>query len=335
MTNTYSLSPRHLTLLIFLVVGCLPPSTYKSPSTVTNTPTLLPATLDAKPLFTTTPKAVAQEYEGLIVISGVSRLYTGIRILDIESSKVTDVTSMGSDSVAWSPKGEKIAFSGGLPLTQRQPNIFVVSVADNFIQRLTDSPASQNDLSWSPDGNKMVFTFLHTNLDLAIINLEDNKTKTLTFTAGDEHHPAWSPDGKKIAYLYFDSSSSSKASELWVMNYESKTSNKILDAEAAYSNIDWSPNGEWIVYIDAKIKSDCGDIYVISPDGNEKSKIMELPSCASSLSWSPNGEFIAFTSKDVETDYWGIYILDIKAKNINKIYSEEKDMIKGIDWLMP
>lgn len=62
---------------------------------------------------------------------------------------------------------------------------------------------------------------------------------------------------------------------------------------------------------------------------------MELPSCASSLSWSPNGEFIAFTSKDVETDYWGIYILDIKAKIINKIYSEEKDMIKEIDWSMP
>lgn len=337
MTNTYSLSRRHLTLLIFLVVGCLPPSTYKSPSTVTNTPTLLPATLDATPLFTTTPKAVAQKYEGLIVMSGVSRLYTGIRILDIESSKIIEVTSMGSDSVSWSPNGEKIAFSGGIPGTQRKPNIFVVSINDNKILRLTDSPASQNYLGWSPDGNKIVFEFSHdiNQLDLATINLENNKTETFTFTAGDEHHPAWSPDGNEIAYLYFDSSSSSKASQLWVMDCESKTSNKILDAEVAYSNIDWSPNGEWIAYIDTKEKSNCGDIYLIRPDGSDKSRIMELPSCASSLSWSPNGEFIAFTSKDVETDYWGIYILDIKAKIINKIYSEEKDVIKGIDWSMP
>ena len=179
MTNTYSLSPRHLTLLIFLVVGCLPPSTYKNPSTVTNTPTLLPATLDATPLFTTTPKAVAQEYEGLIVMSGVSRLYTGIRILDIESSKVTDVTSMGSDSVAWSPNGEKIAFSGGVSGTQRKSNIFVDSINDNNILRLTDSPISQNNLSWSPDGDKIVFQFSHDihQLDLATINLENKEVK--------------------------------------------------------------------------------------------------------------------------------------------------------------
>jgi Tol biopolymer transport system component len=242
-----------------------------------------------------------------------------------------------NDSVSWSPNGEKIAFSGGVPGTQRQPNIFVVSVTDNNVLRLTDSPASQSNLSWSPDGNNMVFQFSHNlnQLDLATINLENNKTKTLTFTAGNEHHPVWSPDGKEIAYLYFDSSSSSKASELWVINYESKISHKILDAEVAYSNIDWSPNGEWIAYIDTKIKNNCGDIYIIRPDGSEKLKIMELPSCASSLSWSPNGEFIAFTSKDVETDYWGIYILDIKEKSINKIYSEEKDVINAIDWAMP
>lgn len=340
MSNKYSLLSAYFILLVFLVAGCLSPLTEKNPKTATNTPirptaTLLESTTVTTPSFTPTSTAIVREYEGLIVMSGVSRLYTGIRILDLKSSKVTDLTSMGSDSVAWSPNGEKIAFSGGLPLTQRQPNIFVVSVADNIIQRLTDSPASQNDLSWSPDGNKMVFTFLHTNLDLAIINLEDNKTNTLTFTVGDEHHPAWSPDGKKIVYLYFDSSSSSKASELWVMDYESKTSNKILDAEVAYSNIDWSPNGEWIAYIDIKVKSNCGDIYLIRPDGSDKSRIMELPSCASSLSWSPNGEFIAFTSKDLDTEYWGVYILDIKKKSVNKIYSEEKDVIKAIDWSMP
>lgn len=337
MINSYSLSPRYLTLLIFLVIGCLPPSTYKSPITVTNTPTLLPATLKATPFFTTTPKAVVQEYEGLIVMSGVSRLYTGIRILDIENSKIIEVTSMGSDSVSWSPNGEKIAFNGGISGTQRNPNIFVASINDNNIQRLTDSPAPQSNLSWSPNGDKIVFQFSHDihQLDLAVIYLENNEAKTLTFTLGNEHHPAWSPDGKEIAYLYFDPNSLIEASELWIMDYESKTSKKILDTEVAYSNIDWSPSGEWIAYIDAKTKSDCGDIYIISPDGNEKTKIMELPSCASSLSWSPNGEFIAFTSKDVETKFWGIYVLDIKEKNINKIYSEEKDVIKAIDWSIP
>ena len=119
------------------------------------------------------------------------------------------------------------------------------------------------------------------------------------------------------------------------MNYESKTSNKILDAEVAYSNIDWSPNGEWIAYIGTKTNSNCGDINTVRPDGSEKSKIMELPNCASSLSWSPDGELIAFTSKDLDTDYWGIYVLDIKNKSVNKIYSEEKDVIKAIDWWMP
>ncbi len=342
MTNKYSLVSKYLILLVLLSFGCQSQSTVESPKTATNTPVLSTATLFestavSTPSFTATPTALVRENDGVIVMSGVSRRYTGIRILDLKSSKVTNVTSMGSDSVSWSPNGEKIVFSGGLPLTQMQPNIFVVSVKDNNVRRLTDSPYGQNNLSWSPDGDKIVFEFNHNinQLDLATINLNNNEIKTLTFTVGNEHHPSWSPDGKDIAYLYFDPSSSNKASELWVMNYETKNKSMLLDAETAYSNIDWSPDGEWIAYIDTKERINCGDINLIRWDGSRKSRIMELPSCASSLSWSPNGEFIAFTSQNVETDYWGIYILDIKNKSVDKIYSEGKDVINSIDWWMP
>ena len=100
---------------------------------------------------------------------------------------------------AWSPDGGWIAFTsernGSADLYRMKPD-------GTGLERLTDSPAYDDQAAFSPDGQQIVFVTTRANgtADLWTLDVRTHRAKALTSGPGGDFRPSWSPDGSWIAF---------------------------------------------------------------------------------------------------------------------------------------
>ncbi|MEO8139788.1 MAG: hypothetical protein ABI742_09085, partial [Gemmatimonadota bacterium] len=74
-------------------------------------------------------------------------------------------------------------------------------------RRLTLTPRDDNAESWSPDGQRLLFTTARwsppeqDDYDIAVLDTATGAVRRLTFTRDADFTPIWSPDGERIAFL--------------------------------------------------------------------------------------------------------------------------------------
>jgi TolB protein len=78
-----------------------------------------------------------------------------LRIMDLETNKVTTLTTDYDNFPLWSPRGDLIAF---VRQVQGDYEIFTVNPDGKSTRRLTYSPGNDAHGSWSPDGEWIVFS---------------------------------------------------------------------------------------------------------------------------------------------------------------------------------
>lgn len=281
---------------------------------------------------------LASSLSGTIAMAVVSRTHKGVALLDLKNNTIQDLSDHGYGSVSWSPDGQWVAISGGLPLSQRPPNIFIVKADGSKTNRLTNSDESKFDLNWSPDGNFIMYA--HSNqgapAELAVVEVATGASYSLTGTKGYEGFPTWSPDGKQIAYIF--SESDNAPLQLWVMDSNGKNAQLLLDMPVIFGKIDWSPSDPYIAFVSGTSQADCGDVYVVKADGSSLARLTYLSNCATDVTWSPDGNYLAFVGRDMNVkgnilDWnWQIYVVDKNGKNIIQVTNEKEWRIDDIDW---
>lgn len=118
------------------------------------------------------------------------------------------------DSYAWSPQGDSL-------LLLADGDLYVLSLADRRLRRLTETSADEEDPKLSPDGARVAFVRDH---DLHLLDVATGEERRLT-QGGEENVLLngttdwvyweeiwdreatgfwWSPDGRRIAYYQFD-----------------------------------------------------------------------------------------------------------------------------------
>jgi dipeptidyl aminopeptidase/acylaminoacyl peptidase len=143
-------------------------------------------------------------------------------VIDVATKKATEVahgnlTVNGAPS--WSPDGTRLAFQAA-PTTMirdSRSDIYLVTIADKAMTKITTKPEAASPPAWSPDGKTIAFTMLpqsHTaradsimdreigNDHLVLYDVASGKTRDtydakLDISAGN---PRWSPEGSRIMY---------------------------------------------------------------------------------------------------------------------------------------
>jgi TolB protein len=125
----------------------------------------------------------------------------GLFVADADGSNEHPLLGLGQidyDPV-WAPDGGSIVFTSD---REGSADLFRVRPDGTGLERLTDSPAYDDQAAFSPDGKQLVFVTTRNGgtADLWTMDLQTKKGKALTSGPGGDFRPSWSPDGKWIAF---------------------------------------------------------------------------------------------------------------------------------------
>jgi len=103
-------------------------------------------------------------------------------------------------NISWSADSERYVFvSNG---TTNNFDLYLGSMVDKNVTRITSHDAIDNQANWSPNAEKLVF--VSSRLGRANLHIYDINSKTISSLNGlnaDKLNPIWSPDGKKLAFM--------------------------------------------------------------------------------------------------------------------------------------
>jgi TolB protein len=156
----------------------------------------------------------------------------------------------------YSPDGSRIAFVATRGIDPR-PNIYVMGADGTRTTQLTSSNTFReiSGLTWSPDGERLVFSgrranLVDTQLDLFSMSSAGSSVTRLTTTPDiGETDPAFSPLGDRIAFTAFGVLNGPPA--IWTMAPDGSDRTQLIDCLLYGCRYPaWSPDGLYMAFIE-------------------------------------------------------------------------------------
>jgi len=182
----------------------------------------------------------------------------------------------------WSPDGAWVAYAEHVS----SDNFQLYRIHPTSQQRESLRFAYHSALSWSPEGNMLVFTVrVNYSGDFEIYHLDTRTYRGTRLTGGQGVNmlPTWSPDG---AWIIFASTRDAHW-ELYRMQPDGSQQERLTHTTKDSLNAVWSPNATWVAFASNRV-GDWG-VYRMRPDGSQQQYLSPtLPLTESSTpQWSP------------------------------------------------
>ena len=220
-----------------------------------------------------------------------------------------------------SPDGIEIAMYSN---KNGEMGIYIISMIDGkFLKRLIKGNKTSEfeelhilkpGISWSPDGEKIVFSAKSGDSDaLFIKDVNKNKNYDIkkTFNLEGIFRPSWNPQNNKIAFV----GNNGMSSDIYIYDIDTDELKNITNDWFSDVQVSWHPNGKELLII-----SDRGehlktgfrgdsinfldhnvenlDIYKINLDGNISNRLTNTPYNETYACYSPDGKKIAYISDE-------------------------------------
>lgn len=229
---------------------------------------------------------------------------------EVERKTLTDQAS----EVAPSPDGKQVAIivAGDVFVVARRPKD-ATSVAPAPTVRVTATPARERDVTWSPDGKRLVYTSDRDGQrelyaarplgreDGSFVRAARVEEKRLTDTPADESGPAFSPDGTRLAFV--------RGRGSLVVARADGSEEKVLFDHFAAPEFAWSPDGAWLA-VARTDQSANSEIFIVPAQGGEMVNVSQHPGRDTTPVWSPDGRRLYWLSRrHARTmDVWAVYL---------------------------
>ncbi|HEY6805763.1 MAG TPA: S41 family peptidase [Pyrinomonadaceae bacterium] len=199
----------------------------------------------------------------------------GIWKLDVNTKKATPIT-LNIDAETQDNMTEEVAFSSTAddydlaPSSRRiafsvHGEIFTAPVEEGDLKQITDNPARERSVGYSPDGKWLAYISDQSGREELYVVPVDGSALATKITDIDalKLNYNWSPDSKEIVFAASDD----KLRKLAVATKQAT----VLDTSryGGFGNPVYSPDSKWIAYT----KTDAArtsDIYIIAASGEEK-----------------------------------------------------------------
>ncbi len=264
--------------------------------------------------FTKHPvRSLSSSDDGILAFSWDGEIYTlspgsepqklNINIVadEYDSDIVKRYERYGASDIAVSPEGKEVAFI-------IRGDLYVTDTEYETTKRITDTPAQERTVSFSPDGRTLVFD---SDVDgiwqLFTAKIKDDKEKQFAYASDivieplykcetSAMQPQFSPDGKKVAFL-------EDRTELKIIDVETKKVHTALDGKYNYSYSDgdipfsWSPDSKWLLvsYIGFGGWNNT-DIALVKADGTEVVDLTESGYSDYNPKWALGGKALTYSS---------------------------------------
>ena len=209
----------------------------------------------------------------------------------------TPALGQSDGDAAWSPRGDRIAFSRMTDGSDFPLAIHVINPDGTDLVRLSPSGALDDGPAWSPDGQRIAFgnqdplDYSAANTQIYLMNADGTNRVRLTTLPEGAYDPTWSPDGGKIAFVA--GLSTGYNSKVYVIDADGTHLSSLANNPGAFDPA-WSPDGSRIVF------SRDGALVVMNADGTHQERLTSPPSERWSYrdfepAWSPDGQTVVFT----------------------------------------
>ncbi len=253
----------------------------------------------------------------------------GERVEILHSGERSEVAFSEINSMSWSPDGQKLAVSAVVenPIGENQLpwilNVFVGSPARGDWINLSNEEEKDIYPQWSSDGLRLYFlTILRNNSQNENYLLNSVDTTSWKRSGLLEKLPehgfssvdgfSISPDGKKIAFIiYYDSS------QIYISTLDGSEIKLLNELDSELTNLNFSPNGSWIIAESYKYLTD-EDVYgqiredlflIDSASGVIKKLAFDGIEEITSYAWSPVGNWLAIVGRETEEKARHIFLI--------------------------
>ncbi len=242
----------------------------------------------------------------------------GLRILDVESGKVTELTQTGKDPV-WCPTGQWIAYvdcpNAGSPGEDYTAEVI-------FLAPENGGPARRLRLggypSWSGDGQRIFFQDRKSNQVLALNPHQPDVQPEVILDDCGSWYPAVSPDGKRIA-LWNDGA---------LAIFERGGKKAIISApRSKHRGIlpSWSPDSRLVVY--GGFDNDPGGLWIYDVAKDQR---LRVAGGAYTLgAWSADGQKLAFDNRTGSTrEIWMVQMDAVRQAPEAQVDDSDQSSLK-------
>jgi len=174
-----------------------------------------------------------------------------------------------------------------------------MDLTTNAVQRWTHNEVFDGLGTWSPDGERFVFTRFYpgeagkANGEGALIEIEwsTGQERELFRGPGFPGSPDYSPDGGQLAFHYGPAGPCG----LWIMNADGSDAHPLFESSLDAYSPAWSPDGEWILYTAGRGSDSMGtfDLWIVRKDGSDARLVCNAPNTQMEPAWRP-GEPLCF-----------------------------------------
>ncbi len=248
-----------------------------------------------------------------------------------EGDIIKDLFHLHASAPAWSPNGTTIAFFGEDGIRdlgeayEGGRGVWVIEMIDIEMgeysnPRKLSGEDYVNNMTWSPDGEKLALEFAKPDSSREIIVIDKNGNKLHSFEGPEQ--PAWKADGKKLVVRACNPSCG-----LWQVSPDGKfDSEPLTDPDHASASFPaLSRDGKYMTF-SSKRDGDY-DIYLLDLDTNELKQLTNRAGDDTTPVFSPDDQEIYIRTNHFGD--WRIMVMALDGSNERIVKEEVGD---SVDW---